>query len=502
MTDDLLDSFSKSTPKENMYKLFAIEETINRDKSAVAILNGMLQYARNVTTMEALENDMTQILHENEVASRRLRSKKAAMDQDIKRSDQNGASTGKLLTRSGINLKYTVKEKLYDVREMIDNHVENIHSSVTENVKQTIGYIQKWQKSNGKLMKRNGKHKVKLDKSLDGVKRLWDQVTSAEHTDFDVDYDKTLSNIDFNGIRITKGEEIAVESSPKPKVIVDTNIDRFKRQNTEKFMVEVDIDGPPKKSEKQNDDDEDNEIDGGDKDDGNKGEEGDEDFSGSSDFSEEPGGLVGLITNLSGGDEGSDFNAIIGAISQVLSNLLGPGGLDVPVVVTSGTALLASLLAGDDNFGKFLGNIVGLAIEGFSQGGAANNGQFFGQFLGKFISVLSADPEDLDNGPLQPDVFIKNVFDGIGKGSAKDAVEGDENKPDQDDGKGSDSAKFVSGLVSGIIGIITKASVGSSAGSSQGSVQGVTGVLGGSSSGSSGTSSGTSSKDDEGKGQR
>lgn len=64
MTDDLLDSFDKLTPKENMYKLFAIEETINRDKSAVAILNGMLQYARNATTMEALEKDLKQIRHE------------------------------------------------------------------------------------------------------------------------------------------------------------------------------------------------------------------------------------------------------------------------------------------------------------------------------------------------------------------------------------------------------------------------------------------------------
>lgn len=63
MTNDLLDSFNKSTPKENMHKLIAIEETINRDQSAVSILNGMLQYARNVTTLHALQKDMKQILH-------------------------------------------------------------------------------------------------------------------------------------------------------------------------------------------------------------------------------------------------------------------------------------------------------------------------------------------------------------------------------------------------------------------------------------------------------
>lgn len=64
LTDDLLDSFNKSTPKENMKKLVAIEETINRDKSAVAILNDMLKYARNATTLDALQNDMQRILKE------------------------------------------------------------------------------------------------------------------------------------------------------------------------------------------------------------------------------------------------------------------------------------------------------------------------------------------------------------------------------------------------------------------------------------------------------
>lgn len=64
MTDDLLDMFNKSTPKQNMHKLIAIEETINRDKSAISILNGMLRYARNVSTLDALEKDMQHILHE------------------------------------------------------------------------------------------------------------------------------------------------------------------------------------------------------------------------------------------------------------------------------------------------------------------------------------------------------------------------------------------------------------------------------------------------------
>lgn len=64
MTDDLLDNFNKSTPKQNMLKLFSIEEAINRDKSAVSVLNGMLRYARNGTTLDAFEKDMQHILRE------------------------------------------------------------------------------------------------------------------------------------------------------------------------------------------------------------------------------------------------------------------------------------------------------------------------------------------------------------------------------------------------------------------------------------------------------
>lgn len=162
------------------------------------------------------------------------------MGTDDESDGQKSASTGKLITRSGMNLKYTVKEKLYDVREMIDNHVENIHSSVTDNVKQTIKYIQQIQKGNEKLMKTNTKHKIKLDPSLIPVRRLWDQVSSPEisESDFDItlnyqpEPDKALRLIEMP--RLTKGEEIGtimvVTSKPKA-LLVDTKLDRFKRHN-------------------------------------------------------------------------------------------------------------------------------------------------------------------------------------------------------------------------------------------------------------------------------
>lgn len=64
LSDDLLASFNKTTPKENIKKLSTIEETINRDKSVVKVLNEMLKYARNQTTLDELEKDMITILKE------------------------------------------------------------------------------------------------------------------------------------------------------------------------------------------------------------------------------------------------------------------------------------------------------------------------------------------------------------------------------------------------------------------------------------------------------
>lgn len=83
------------------------------------------------------------------------------------------------------------------------------------------------------------------------------------------------------------------------------------------------------------------------------------------------GGLAGLIASLSGGEGGSDVGALVGAISGVVTNLFGPGGLDIPSLLSTGTSLIAGLLGGDENFGKVLGSYIGIAVEGLSGGGGA-----------------------------------------------------------------------------------------------------------------------------------
>lgn len=182
----------------------------------------------------------------------RLHSKKLAIGNDTNESvGQKSASTGKLMSHSGTNMKYSIKERLYDVREMIDNHVENIHSSVTDNVKQTIKFVQNVQHNNAKLMKPNTKRqqKIKLDPSFLPVRRLWDQVASGESTESDFDvtlnyqqpqmqqFEQSARIVDQP--RLTKGEEVEfIVPQPKPiAIFVNSKVDRFKRQDHERAAV-------------------------------------------------------------------------------------------------------------------------------------------------------------------------------------------------------------------------------------------------------------------------
>lgn len=85
------------------------------------------------------------------------------------------------------------------------------------------------------------------------------------------------------------------------------------------------------------------------------------------------GGILGLIAGLSS-SEGVDVGALAGLISTVVTNLFGPGGLDIPSLLGSGSSLLSGLLSGGDNFGKVLASYLGILLEGFANGGGAVSG--------------------------------------------------------------------------------------------------------------------------------
>lgn len=180
-----------------------------------------------------------------------MRKKKLAVAKETKESknddsvDRKTESTGKLMHRTAKSLKHEISKKLYDVREMIDKHIDDIHSSVTDSAKETIKFVQKVQKSDEKLMKRQSESKlksVKLDPSLSALKRLWDQVASAEpdssefaislkyHPNAQLKKDEKKKQKP----RLTLGEQSSEESIKRSGNSIDPKLDRFRRQNKRK----------------------------------------------------------------------------------------------------------------------------------------------------------------------------------------------------------------------------------------------------------------------------
>lgn len=223
------------------------------------------------------------------------------MSIDIETDANNrrqSVSTGKLMDSTS-GLKMQIKQRLYDVRETIDNHNEQIHSSIMNNVKQTVKYIQSMQKSQRRITKHHdggaGKKATQLDPSMLIIRRIWDQVALDDEsngfgnpfshqpmtksrkpstkiekikkrekiivkTEPEIEMDAKIASIEDKKPRVTKGEakelmeileksqlfdavpgEISRNNQPMPTTvkltITNTTIHRFKRQNTDDKMV-------------------------------------------------------------------------------------------------------------------------------------------------------------------------------------------------------------------------------------------------------------------------
>lgn len=64
IANELIDTFNKSSPKQNHEKLIKIEETIARNKASIGVLNTVMQFARKTKNFEAFKNEMQKILKE------------------------------------------------------------------------------------------------------------------------------------------------------------------------------------------------------------------------------------------------------------------------------------------------------------------------------------------------------------------------------------------------------------------------------------------------------
>ncbi|XP_037029669.1 uncharacterized protein LOC119069655 [Bradysia coprophila] len=438
---DFFVNFNSSTVEDNMEKLFNLEQTMERDKRAMEILGNALDFAIHSKNLDQYKEDMEEIGRNNEATMLELAKKKLS-NQITKDPTNKGEKVGKMLKHSKeLNAEFAKRKQ--DVRISINKHMYTIHSALKDRENKVIRFL--------KTAKSTPKTTAKPALGFGLLKNLIQPKT--ETTQYDSTTESTTDYTDAEGYQ-------TFPPSQKESRLAGL-FNRLKRQDiTSKQDDENEVDGEPMDGDKQNSNSE------------------------SESSSEEQGGLLGLIANLSGGDEGSDVGALIGALTGVVTNLFGPGGLDVPSLIGTGVGLLAGLLSGDDNFGKVLGTYAVVAVDAASGGGGANlNGEFFGQFLGTVLAGLSANPEDEDL-PLTPGIFIENFFKGSRQSIQKaDNKEGGEGQTYHKGG--SDIFGFIVHVVSSIVGGVTSLILNTSLGSSGGSSQGSADLSGGSSGASS-----------------
>ncbi|XP_062701031.1 uncharacterized protein LOC109427343 [Aedes albopictus] len=419
---DLSRTFAVSKFDAKTRKVAALERTMERDQVAIGILNGALDLATKMMTYEQYRREMRKLSE---------RAKQTA-----------GASLPLLRKNPGTINPNQTDYDLKQIKREVNRHINRMRSGLSTKIKETVQYLE----SHDALatMDQVDAAAVKAKITMGGTNRLPDYsfYEAVVQRDLENHIDalfRRRQDADDEGGEGGEGGENGGDGPAKGK-------------DSKENGISVSLGGDGDESESESEE-------------------------------EMPGGLVGLIANLSGGDEGSDVGALVGALSAAITNIFGPDGLDVPGLLGTGAGLLAGLLGGDENFGKVLGSYVGIAIEGFSGGGADNNGAFFGNFLGSVIAALSSDPDD-ENLPLRPKLFIDNFFAGLQEAKRK----GDPEAEGAGQHKGSDLFGFIGNIVASIVGGVTSLVLNASLGSSGGSSQGSADASGASSAGSSGDS--------------
>lgn len=169
-----------------------------------------------------------------------LRKKKIDID------DHFTFSSGKYSYRSAKNVKPDITANLYEVKEMIDEHIENVHTNLTDNAVRTIEYVQNARRKISHALQaaqsqRTAKQ-IKLDPSLDALSQLWDQVAASHDTesnDMQQKYnpsprivsghvEQKIAHLnDGSNKKMEKTREIAVDSK------LEFFDSRFRRDNTQ-----------------------------------------------------------------------------------------------------------------------------------------------------------------------------------------------------------------------------------------------------------------------------
>ncbi|KAH8301039.1 hypothetical protein KR044_012893, partial [Drosophila immigrans] len=456
---ELLQETDLQQGNQVIQKIDEIEQELMRDKRALNILSSAVDVLGSTKNEQQFRQDLRSILEQERT--------------EFQMQPQQSLDQLQLGDRLG-QLRLHILEQIPRMKNKLESKIES-----------ALEHILKQATVDGPLAKASLKvlHKRAAEphnpkeapeekpKEMHGIKSILLQVTEFNKQD---DFRENLVEQQFEGSENSNKQIQLKDDIDEAALDVDVSIrlnNPFLRSVTNLLFNSQNITAKPttKTNEKQEDGD---------------GFSDDDDADAGAAGGGGGGGLVGIIGSLSGGEGGSDVGALIGALTGLISSLFGPGGLDIEALISTATSLLAGLLSGDKNFGVVLGQYVGTAFDGLSGGGGAvNNGQFLGHFLGTVLAALSADPED--EGPPQPFTFAKSFLSGFTESKFRPnsaetteerhgSTEVSYQKKKKDGGGASfDSGGFVkqiaSHLVSSALGLLLNASLGASGGASHAS---------------------------------
>lgn len=132
-------NFNSSTAEDNMENLFRLEQSMERDKRAMAILVNALDFAINSKTIEEYKEDMEEIGRSNSITMLEL-EKKRLTTQLTNSSPNKGEKVGKMLKQSN-ELNAEIAKRKQEVRASINKHIYSIHSALKNKESEVIRYL-------------------------------------------------------------------------------------------------------------------------------------------------------------------------------------------------------------------------------------------------------------------------------------------------------------------------------------------------------------------------
>lgn len=156
-----------------------------------------------------------------------LQNKRLMMDKELA-AEHHNQQTGKLMQRSEKSIKYEMMEKLNDVKQMIDQHMNEMHSTISNNARQTVNFLTKLQKKTANKSKPTEKSKPlnlyesdekpteKPNPTLLALVEIWKQIyppqRSRKRHDTSVSLESGEHSNESDSSKISDKDSISIET--------------------------------------------------------------------------------------------------------------------------------------------------------------------------------------------------------------------------------------------------------------------------------------------------